>query len=101
MFELAMMAVLPLMALGVMETPELSSTAALSSTRGKLIATASLPLSSPVQLRIEYGVVFGGGFDTGDLWKFCRELTEKSEATGTRQDSDPAETGNPYQSPQA
>jgi len=65
----------------------------------KLIVTASLPLSNPVQLKIEYGAVFGCAFDTGDLWKFCRELTERLEATRNRQNTDRVETDNPYQSP--
>ena len=66
----------------------------------KVIATASLPLSNPIQLKIKYGVAFGCAFDTGDLWKFCRELTERVEATLNRQDSDRVDKGNPYQPPQ-
>jgi len=66
----------------------------------KIIATTSFPVSNPVQLKIEYGVVFGCAFDTGDLWKFCKELAEKIEAS-LSQDSDPVETGNPYQPPQS
>ena len=65
----------------------------------KLVVTATFPLSNPARLNIEYGVAFGCAFDTGDLWKFCRELTEKIEVTIDRKESDPIETGNPYQSP--
>jgi hypothetical protein len=65
----------------------------------KLVATASLPLSNPPQLKVKYGVAFGCAFDTGDLWKFCQELTEKIEATLDVEKADLAETGNPYQPP--
>ncbi len=67
----------------------------------KLVATAPLPMSNPIQLNVEYGVPFGCAFDTGDLWKFCRELAEKIEAANDRQESARIETGNPYQSPQS
>ncbi len=67
----------------------------------KLVVTASLPVSHPVELKIEYGVVVGCAFDTGDLWKFCNELIEKVEASMDRQEFKAVETGNPYQSPRA
>ena len=66
----------------------------------KLVATATLPLAPLTQLNVEYGVAFGCAFDTGDLWTFCRELTEKIEATNDPQEPERIETGNPYQSPQ-
>jgi hypothetical protein len=64
----------------------------------KLIATATLPLSNPVEMQIEYGIAFGCLCDTGDLWKFCRELMQKVEDRNARA-SEWNETGNPYQSP--
>jgi hypothetical protein len=65
----------------------------------KLVATAPLPLANPARLNVEYGVAFGCAFDTGDLWKFCRELAEKIEAANDRQAPARKETGNPYQPP--
>jgi len=66
----------------------------------KLIVTAELPLTDPVQLKIEYGVAFGCAFDTGDLCKFCHELIQKMEAQTTRPASVGVESDNPYQPPQ-
>jgi hypothetical protein len=66
----------------------------------KVNVIAALPLTDPVQLKVEYGVIFGCAFDTGDLWKFCRELTQQVEANARRvATADYIETGNPYQSP--
>ena len=40
----------------------------------KVRVSVLLPLLSETQLRVEYGAF--AAFDTGDLWKFCRELQE-------------------------
>ncbi len=66
----------------------------------KVVVTASLPLTNPAELKIEYGALFGCVCDTGDLWKFSQELTEKMEASLGHPDLNWRETGNPYQSPQ-
>jgi len=65
----------------------------------KVVATTSLPASNPAQLKVEYGVLFGCAFDTGDLWQFCRELTDKIEAAIAEDLPPRVETGNPYQPP--
>jgi hypothetical protein len=44
----------------------------------KVRVSAPFPLLSETQMQIEYGAF--AAFDTGHLWKFCRELQEK---TGT------------------
>jgi len=67
----------------------------------KIVATVPVPVSNPVQLQVQYGVIFGCAFDTGDLWKFCMELSEKVEADVRSATSNPTETGNPYQPPTA
>jgi len=41
----------------------------------KVRVSAPLPLLSATRIRVEYGSF--AAFDTGDLWKFCRELQEK------------------------
>ncbi len=46
----------------------------------KLLAAVKIPASGPLEMSVEYGVVFGAAFDTGDLWKFCRELEERIQA---------------------
>ena len=63
----------------------------------KLTATTSIPVSNPAPFEIEYSVIFGCAFDTGDLWKFCQELMQKLELE--QSDHAPIESGNPYQSP--
>lgn len=66
----------------------------------KVIVVAKLPMSNPVQLEVRYGHLLGVFADTGDLWAFCSELTQKVEArdqlaaNANRPDSD-----NPYQAP--
>ncbi len=65
----------------------------------KVSISMPVPVSNPAQLEVEYGTYFGCAFDTGDLWKFCTEMVEKNEQANS--DSDPRETGNPYQSPQS
>jgi len=79
-----------------------------SGTIKKMTATATLPLSNPVQLKVEYDFVLGCVFDTGDLWTFCRDLIQGSEVVNEDKieagdqpgiNSTRVETGNPYQSP--
>ena len=65
----------------------------------KVMVCSSRPVSNPIQLDVEYGLLFGCAFDTGDLWKFCCELRDKFGSSGD--DGAPIESGNPYQSPQS
>jgi len=47
--------------------------------QAKVLVHVHLPLQDTTQVDVEYGALFGAFFDTGDLWKFCRELVDKLE----------------------
>lgn len=93
--------------------PSGSTPTTLAFTRGSLIGdlsvqltrirvVASRPLQDPVEARIEYARALSTLCDTGDLWRFCRDLSGKlverdRQAQAGR--ADRAESQNPYQAP--
>jgi len=69
----------------------------------KVVIKVKRPVQNPAVLEVKYGALFGVGFDTGDLWRFCGDLLpqvyEAEDELSNEGMSQQPKSDNPYQSP--